>query len=89
MLQLTVQRWREACAGIRNLLRELGAKAEKREDDELGRHGGGDGADDVEGEGGLWAGRDIEFFRQLVQTVDRELAAFCKKGEERGAGILA
>lgn len=84
MLQLTVQRWREACAGIRNLLRELGAKAEKREDDELGRNG--DGAE-VDGERGLWAGRDIEFFRQLVQTIDRELAAFCKKGEERGGGI--
>ena len=83
MLQLTVQRSREACAGIRNLLRELGAQAEKREDAELGKDG--DGAeldDDDDGGRGLWAARDMEFFRQLVQTVERGLAAFCKKGAE-------
>ena len=81
MLQLTVQRWREACVGIRNLLRELGAQAEKREDAELGKDGDGAELDD-DGGRGLWAARDMEFFRQLVQTVERGLAAFGKKGAE-------
>ncbi len=49
-----------------------------RDGDGAGLDGGGD--DDDDGGRGLWAARDMEFFRQLVQTVDRELAAFCKKG---------
>ena len=58
----------------------MSAKAEKGEEDDLA--GNGEGVDGS-GQRGLWTGRDLDFFRQLVLRVDRELVVFCRKAEGR------
>ena len=70
---------------MKRLLSDMAAKAEKREDDKL--VGNSDGAGPAI-EAGLWTGRDIDFFRQLMQRVNWELVLFCRKGEQRGARVL-